>query len=208
MIKQAVLFLLLLCLGNPTCAEAPGRALFERGAAGIIPCAACHGLDGANSADGRSPSVAGQIEFYLRKQMDDFRNGQRISETMQQIARRLDDSQQRDVVAYMAALPVPPTRPTASEVPQAGLNLAQFGKWAANVPPCDKCHGTNGRGIPPHFPALAGQHTDYMILSFEAFRNGSRRNDPLGLMKHVAESLTDTEIAAVALYYASRGGTP
>jgi len=88
-----------------------------------------------------------------------------------------------------------------AEGPDQGAQLARFGKWDIGIPPCDKCHGTDGRGIPPHFPALAGLPASYIIDALQAFRSDTRRSDPQGLMRRVAQGLSDEEFAAVARHY-------
>ena len=51
--------------------------------------------------------------------------------------------------------------------------------------------------------ALAGQSPEYLKAQINAWRVGWRRNDPMGLMRNVANYLTGPEIEAVAAYYAS-----
>ncbi len=184
-------------------AEVTGRLLFERGMPGMRACADCHGKDGAGGNDGRYPKIGGQFDAYLAKQLEDFRSGARHSLVMTPIVGRLSPGQIRSLVAYVAALePVP--APTA-EGDALGRELATHGKWSAGVAPCDKCHGSGGAGVPPHFPALAGQRIGYTMWMFEAFRSGARRNDPLGLMQHVAKHLSESEVAAVARHYQAQG---
>lgn len=187
-------------------AETPGSALFQIGAEGIEPCAACHAADGAGSIQLRAPAITGQPAGYLAKQLLDYRIGLRASQIMEPIARRLEVSQIKDVTAFIATLRPPPS--TASESSELGLHLAKFGKWEIGVPPCDKCHGMDGGGIAPYFPALSGQIGGYIIDSLMAYRNNVRRNDPQGMMRHVAKGLPDEETSAVAQYYQTQRRKP
>jgi thiosulfate dehydrogenase len=187
--KIATVLAVLVGLATPAWSDPPGRALFE------AACATCH------AAGGTGPVVAGQPGPYLARQMDDYRSGRRTDATMQAAAGRLTEAQQRDLVAYMASLP--PPRPNGGAASPVGRDLARIGEWSAGVPACDKCHGSDGTGLPPQFPALAAQPVAYATSSLDAYRDGSRHNDPLGMMQHIAARLTDAEIAAVAQFYAA-----
>ena len=52
------------------------------------------------------------------------------------------------------------------------------------------------------FPRLAGQYVEYTIAQLKAFRSGERGNDPNRMMRSVAATLSDQEIAALADYIA------
>lgn len=74
----------------------------------------------------------------------------------------------------------------------------QAGKAAAGV--CSACHGTNGLGIAPTFPHLAGQSATYLYLQLKTFKDGQRK-DPV--MSPLVASLGDAEMRNLAVYYAS-----
>ena len=89
-----------------------GEEIALRGvpSAGLAPCAACHGVDRA--AAKAYPLLEGQAPWYLANQMDVFRAGGRGSITgdkatdpMVAIARRLTQAQITAVAAYYAAQP-------------------------------------------------------------------------------------------------------
>jgi cytochrome c553 len=84
---------------------------------------------------------------------------------------------------------------------QEGEALALRGDWDRDLPACISCHGPGGRGVDEHFPALAGQHASYIAAQIQAWKNGTRRNDPLNLMKTIADRLSEHEIKAVAVYF-------
>jgi cytochrome c553 len=65
---------------------------------------------------------------------------------------------------------------------------------------CIACHGQNGIGIIPLYPNLAGQKAEYLVAQMRAFRDGDRKNP---IMSPMAVHLTDADIDAVALYYAT-----
>lgn len=196
----------------PTAASAgstEGEAIAKNGieARGVPPCIACHGEQGEGQASdaGVFPRLAGLNSEYLAKQIDDFRQKRRANEIMQPIADGMTPSEARDVADYYGALLAPPTPlPDADKVTlDLGQRLATLGKWDAGVPPCISCHGPNGIGVAPSFPYLAGQYAAYAVQQLEAWRSGQRGNDPLDLMKGVAQHLSSGEMAAVAAYFQS-----
>jgi cytochrome c553 len=94
-----------------------------------------------------------------------------------------------------------------------GERLAHNGNWDKGMPACFACHGVNGAGIAPHFPAIAGQGALYTTNQLKAWQGGSRHNDPQGLMKAVASKLSSEDVKAVSVYLenpssAARGVAP
>lgn len=63
---------------------------------------------------------------------------------------------------------------------------------------CKTCHGMDGVGIDDTYPKLAGQYADYMERALLDYRSGARKN---AIMAGFAATLTDEDIANVALYY-------
>jgi len=197
-------------------AETPdGRAIAVHGSArGTIACATCHGADGIGLAGANFIRLAGQPEAYLAKQLRDFRDGTRDSAVMKSIAAALSDAEIGAVARYYAVQPAPAApagKPAETSLQRRGETLAMRGNWSVEVPACFQCHGDGGRGVPPHFPAIAGQPAAYTIEQIQAWRRGARRNDPVRLMRTVAKRLSRDEIQAVAAYLAGlppAGGTP
>lgn len=66
-------------------------------------CAACHGPDGI-SVNPLWPSLAGQQQVYLAKQIRMFRDGEREEITMQPFVQNLTDQDVEDLAAYYAGL--------------------------------------------------------------------------------------------------------
>ena len=58
----------------------------------------------------------------------------------------------------------------------------------------------------PRSPGIAAQQGTYIKAQLQAWKAGTRANDALGLMKAVADRLTDAEVEAVAAYYAAQPG--
>ena len=179
---------------------------------GVAPCMTCHGPDGGGMAPTAYPRIAGLNADYMARQLRDFRAGKRNSPVMMPMAANLTDAEITAVAAYYAAMPIPAAvaRAPEKDVAKTAPDLVQWGDWRGRgLPGCAQCHGPDGNGIGSGFPGIAGQHASYLKAQLHAWKNGARSNDPFGLMKSVAERLTDAEIDVLADYYASApGGAP
>lgn len=176
---------------------------------GVAPCMTCHGADGAGMAPTAYPRVAGLDAGYMAKQLADFRSGTRNNPIMMSMAAGLTEEEIVAVSAYYAAMPVPaPTvaAPVGEDLKTA-QDLVQWGDWIGRgLPACAQCHAPHGNGIGTAFPGIAAQQGTYIKAQLQAWKTGTRANDALGLMKAVADRLTDAEVDAVAAYYAAQPG--
>lgn len=180
-----------------------GGTLAQKGSSSTPACMTCHGANGEGQAAGGFPRLAGQSQAYLLKQLQAFATGKRHNLQMAPIASSLNAEQMRDVADYYASLPGwKPTGASGTDSAQymLGLKLATEGNWTKDIPACFACHGSGGEGIPPHFPALAGQPMSYVQSQLNAWKTGTRTDDPQGLMQAVAEKMNDAEIAAVSRF--------
>ncbi|HSH29559.1 MAG TPA: c-type cytochrome [Thiohalobacter sp.] len=181
------------------------QVVMEGNSAGATGCVACHGEDGAGLAQADYPRLAGLSKPYLLDQLRAFRDGTRTSAVMERIARALSEREMGLVAEYYAGLEVPdtsvPLKDTALKA--RGRRLALVGKWEEGTPACVRCHGQEGQGVPPVFPRIAGQHAGYLEQELKRWQNGERDNDPIGLMRTVAESLSGQDIKAVSAWFAS-----
>jgi cytochrome c553 len=162
-------------------------------------CAACHGFDG-NSFLPANPSLAGQHEQYLLKQLTEFKTGARNSPIMAPIVANLTADDMRNLAAYYASQTPKQTGAKDKDLVAQGRKLYRGGNAANGVAACAGCHSPNGAGIPAQYPRLASQHGDYVAAQLKAFRAGDRANDPNQMMRSTAVKLTDKEIAALAEY--------
>jgi cytochrome c553 len=192
----------------------PGTADTARGAMTYAAkCAGCHGAEGegrtAQSAtlgeQGVFPRLAGQPAAYLYRQLWSFAHGWRKSAAMPPLADGLAEADWTDIAVYLDHLAAgyPPPPAVSADVTDLGRSVAGAGRPERGVAPCWRCHGPNGIGVAPYFPALIGQHPRYIAAQLIAFRDGQRRNAMLRLMDPVAHGLEPKEIEAVADYYAS-----
>jgi cytochrome c553 len=181
-----------------------GEIAASGSAEGAQACAACHKLDGAGDTSGAFPRLTGQAAFYLYKQLKDYQAGLRDSQIMGPIAKRLSEEEMQDVSGYYASASAPfaPPSPGDGRLIQRGGVLSAVGSAEKNVPACVNCHGQSGAGLPPSFPYLAGQFARYTRDQLAAWKDGSRRNDPLNVMRDIAARLNADDLAAVAEYFA------
>ncbi|WP_409299605.1 c-type cytochrome [Pseudomonas sp. KCJK8993] len=184
-----------------------GQKVFTQGGSqpGATACMACHGADAMGLAPAGFPRLAGLSAGYLSKQLHDFRSGARTSPVMQPLAKALTEDEISAVTATLAAMPASKTLATSRAQPAVGVGerLALRGAWERQVPECVSCHGPGGAGVGQAFPPLAGQPATYLAAQLNAWREGTRHNDPNDLMGHIAKSLSAEEVTAVADYFAN-----
>lgn len=179
-------------------AHAAGNA--AAGEQKVAVCAACHGADG-NSTVGSNPKLAGQHERYTLKQLMDIKSGAREVPLMTGLLNNMSDQDLADIAAFYASQEKtleganPDLIATGERIYRAGI--ADLG-----VAACSACHSPDGSGLSQAgFPALGGQHAEYIANQMKAFRSGARANDgDPAPMRIVSERLTDAEIEALASY--------
>ena len=210
MVRHRALFALLAawCVPSSGLAEPPdfeaGRAVVVGGKdASVTPCFMCHGLDGVGDFAGAFPRLTGQAAFYMYKQLIDYASEARPHDVMTPIAREMIEPQMANVAFYYSVLDAPYARRPAvePEVLARGRKIAEDGLPEADVQACNLCHGADGAGNAPLFPYLAGQYAPYTELQMQLFKRGVRVNDPVAVMRDIAEDLSDDDIRAVALYF-------
>lgn len=188
----------------------------ERGRTIAADCASCHGPAGVSPSP-NFPSLAGQRAHYLYKQLADYKAGKRSNAIMTPFAATLSEQEMADVAAYYAAEPLPGIKPGGSprgfvkwipavdESHPAG-RIVRLGAPERNVVSCAACHGQAGEGARIAVPALHGQLREYFVKTMQEYRSGQRRNDVYGVMRENVRNLTDSEIDALADYYAGPSG--
>lgn len=177
--------------------QAAGNA--ENGQAKSAVCGACHGPDG-NSVNAIWPKLAGQHPKYIEKQLMDFKSGLRSDPLMSAQSAALNDQDMADLAAYFSSQKK--TEGTAApDSVELGEKMYRAGNAETGVAACMACHGPAGSGNPlANFPALAGQHADYLVKTLKDFRSSTRANDAGKMMQGVVARMSDQEIAAVAQY--------
>jgi cytochrome c553 len=182
----------------------------EKGASAAAVCTACHQADGSGKhvEGGESwPRLAGLNAEYIAKQLHDFKKGNRQNASMMPFANMLSDQQIIDVAAYYAQM-----EPTAGQggdnasedVLKRGQQIAERGDWSQYIVSCKSCHGPDNRGAGAVFPGISGQHAGYIKAQLNAWKEGTRSNDPQNLMGTIAERISDEDIHAVAVWLANQ----
>ncbi|EAT11247.1 cytochrome c4 [Bermanella marisrubri] len=187
---------LMLSLGLVAGADA-GDAAAGKKIAGA--CAACHGQDG-NSPAPSFPKIAGLGEAYIYKQLMDFKSGERQNAIMMGQVAALSEKQMQDLAAYYNSQ----TRTVgyaAEDKVELGQKVYRAGNTATGVPACMACHSMDGSGMDAAgFPALGGQHADYIKSQLVMFQEDKRANDNAQVMRDIAKRMSNKEIDAVSSY--------
>lgn len=199
--------LLLVAFNSAQAQQAPNVFLQGGAQPGATACVACHGADGMGLAQAGFPRLAGLSADYLSKQLHDFQSGKRQNPVMQPLAKALSDEEIKSVTATLAAMPAPavPAINRSASPTGVGATLALRGAWERKIPECVSCHGPGGVGVGSAFPPLANQSAMYLTAQLNAWRDGTRQNDPNDLMGHIAKAMTEDEVKAVAEYFATIG---
>jgi cytochrome c553 len=72
---------------------------------GALPCAACHGADGAGNSAIGAPALAGLPAAGLAQDLNQMAQGEGGNEIMQSIASSLSPEERQAVADYFASLP-------------------------------------------------------------------------------------------------------
>lgn len=162
-------------------------------------CALCHGEQGEASSS-IYPRLAGQHRDYIVKQLQNFRDGSRKSDTMTDMAKELKEDEILGLAKHFADQPVLSHRIPSTKQPlnAVGYYIYHKGNKFSDIPACASCHGEYGEGD-ENLPRLAGQHKRYVSSQLHAFHERKRTNDN-AIMHSIAKGLTELEIEAVSLY--------
>lgn len=197
--KLQPIALLPVLFGLALTAPALAEGTAEAGQAKSATCVACHGVDG-NSSNPQWPSIAGQHPQYIVKQLQAFKEGTRTDPLMSPMAATLSDADVDDLAAYFSSQTANGLEAEAAKVP-LGQRLYRGGDVATGVAACAACHGPAGHGNPTAlYPSIRGQHATYVETQLKAYRSGTRQTDQNQMMRNVANTLSDEQIAAVAAY--------
>jgi len=151
-------------------------------------CSSCHGEDGV-PIDATMPIIWGQQEYFLVKQMHNYKSGERENQIMSAMAKTFTVAELRPLAVYFSKKSWPARPAPAAAVPQpAGLAVCQI------------CHQQNFVGGLPA-PRLAGQNYEYLVEAMRAFAEGDRTNN--ADMVKLMEPLSAAERTAIARYLSS-----
>jgi cytochrome c553 len=161
-----------------------------RGAKVAYTCHGCHGIPNYRNAYPvyPVPKHGAQHTGYRVSALKAYQSGERQHATMHAQATTLSDQDFADVAVFLA-----------------GQQLKSTGKPTGTAPKssqtCVACHGTDGVGIMPDYPNLAGQQEDYIVQALHEYKSGTRKNP---IMAGMAAPLKDADIRELAQYYAAQ----
>ena len=171
-----------------------------------VVCSACHGADGNSMAP--FPKLAGQGEKYLLKQLNNIQDDVRKVPSMAGLLDGMTEQDLADIAAYYS-VQTSTGGQTNPELLELGAQIYRSGVADRNVAACIACHSPTGQGnAPAGFPALGGQHAQYIADQLRAYRKGyedpeGRTNDgEAKIMRTNASRLSDNDIEAVSSYIA------
>jgi cytochrome c553 len=201
--------------GFPGAVLANGEKIFKEGKGDVPACMTCHGAGGWGLDAMGAPRLAGIGYPYVVKELADLAGGRRVpggaGAVMPGFAAGLSEQDRRDVAGYVNTLTGPPDLSDLKALKESGTAIGErylgqaivkygvLGKVSA----CQSCHGYNGRGAAPIFPVIGQQKYTYLVTQLNSWRDGSRANDPYGMMRKMAHDLTDADIVNIATYLAT-----
>jgi len=184
---------------NPTYADTSNRVAGDAaaGAAQYAICAACHGQQGEGMEATNGPKIAGQQAWYLRRQLNNFKNGLRgvhdgdvFGAQMAPMAGTLvNDAAIENVIAHIETFPDKPSPASIEGDAAKGQKLYTV---------CAYCHGGDGRGTQAiNAPRVAGMTDWYLARQLSNFRAGIRGSHPQDFygmqMGFIGRNLQDDE---------------
>ena len=148
------------------------------GAAMYGVCAACHGQQGEGMAALNGPKLAGQSEWYLKRQIQNYKRGLRGThedDTLGQqmigmVGTLVDETAIDNVVAHIRTLP--------DNAPQTSID-GDIGNGERLYTVCAYCHGDEGQGVEAlNAPRIAGMSDWYIERQLQNFATGVRGSHP------------------------------
>jgi cytochrome c553 len=151
-------------------------------------CTSCHGQEG-KPIDPTIPTIWGQTEYFLVKQLHDYKSGDRENLVMASFAKRLSQAELRPAAAYLSKKIWPAKEtPAAAATPPDGIAVCQI------------CHQQGFVGGLPA-PRLAGQSYEYLVEAMRAFADGDRTNN--ADMVKIMQELSPAKRQEIARYISS-----
>ena len=203
--RSTVLLLSIVCALTDVSAYAADAAA-GKGAYSV--CSTCHGPNGGGNQSLNAPRLAGQYDWYLKRQLLAFKDGIRgttagdiYGAQMRPMAMTLSNEAAVDnVVAYIGTLTAPPPAPTVQGDAAVGKQL-----YAT----CAACHGPKAEGnVALNAPRLTDQDDWYLVRELQNYKKGIRGTNPKDTfgaqMKPMAAMLADDQaINNVVVYIRS-----
>lgn len=159
----------------------PGMGMGMGGGMGPLfvgACSPCHAPNGGGYQSEFSPKISGQEDWYLSRQLMNFRNDLRGDHDSERWAKQMNfhikdfsPTQLQSFVDYIGTLEDTPADVTIEGDTTRGQELYSQ--------TCLICHGENAMGNPAlNSPRLAGMSDWYMVIQLQKFRSGLRGDHP------------------------------
>jgi cytochrome c553 len=186
----------------------PARALAEEDlthqteTVALTQCTRCHDHAAASTISSLVPKLAGQSRGYLERALNEYAARTRPSGIMQPGAALLEGVEISKIAEYYASL-IPPPAQRGMVPPRIarGRVLATQGDPENAIPRCLACHSSSRAA---EFPALSGQHADYLAGQLRVWQSGGRASTAYGqIMAPIARRLSEEQILDVSAYFAS-----
>lgn len=180
---------------------AAGKSLYELGDASrsIGACIGCHGSEG-NSDVLIYPNLANQHPEYIAKQLNNFKNKDRVNYAMNQFAGGMTEDDIADMAAYFAD-PAAVANVVSRRVMPVAAVTAEVIAGQTKAAVCAACHGADGNSPVAIYPKLAGQSVGYIVKQLQEFKAGTRK-DPV--MAPMAAALSEQDMLEIASYFAAQ----
>lgn len=180
---------------------AAGKSLYELGDASrsIGACIGCHGSEG-NSDVLIYPNLANQHPEYIAKQLNNFKNKNRVNYAMNQFAGGMTEDDIADMAAYFAD-PAAVANVVSRRVMPVAAVTAEVIAGQTKAAVCAACHGADGNSPVAIYPKLAGQSVGYIVKQLQEFKAGTRK-DPV--MAPMAAALSEQDMLEIASYFAAQ----
>jgi cytochrome c553 len=180
---------------------AAGKSLYELGDASrsIGACIGCHGSEG-NSDVLIYPNLANQHPEYIAKQLNNFKNKDRVNYAMNQFAGGMTEDDIADMAAYFAD-PAAVANVVSRKVMPVAAVTAEVIAGQTKAAVCAACHGADGNSPVAIYPKLAGQSVGYIVKQLQEFKAGTRK-DPV--MAPMAAALSEQDMLEIASYFAAQ----
>ena len=141
-------------------------------------CLPCHAENGQGSTPDHAPKISGQHDWYIARQLENFRNDFRGSGEHERWAKQMNfhikdftPTTLASFVEHIGTLEDTPATPTITGDVARGESL--FGQM------CTTCHGADAMGNEQfNAPRLAGMTDWYLVAQLEKFRAGLRGHKP------------------------------
>jgi cytochrome c553 len=174
-------------------------------------CSSCHYANGT-SAGPDIPKIAGQKETYLVQAVENFKKGNRDSETMQRIASLHTEEEMKKLAHYFASLQADESPST----PAPNQALWEWGKILYEQERvygigCANCHGYDGMGYTYQsprmrnvraIPRLADQSRAYLTAAIQRYVDGKFQQG-MCTMRKEGKTLTQDDVKALVEYLSS-----